>query len=265
MMETKACFVEYKTERGMAVLELNNPPANAYHHELMRELDEAILKARLDDNVHVLVLTGKGDKCFCAGADISLLQSKSSSFRYHFALHANETFMRLENTPKLVIAAINGHCLGGGLEMALACDLRIAKKGGGKIGLPEIALGVLPGTGGTQRLPRLIGRSKALELMIKGESLTMEEAHSIGIVNHLVEGENFREKVLEYASQFLPPAKAAKAAGLIKRAVVSGSDGSLGEGLALERELLQQLFDSQDAKEGLSSYLEKRKPNFSGR
>jgi enoyl-CoA hydratase/carnithine racemase len=265
MMETKTCFVEYKAENGIATLELNNPPANAYHHELMKELDEAILKARMDETVHVLVLTGKGDKCFCAGADITLLQGKSSSYRCNFALHANETLMRLENTPKLVIAAINGHCLGGGLEMALSCDLRIAKKGGGKIGLPEIALGVLPGTGGTQRLPRLIGKSKALELMIKGDSLNMEEAHSLGIVNHLFEAEQFSQQVLDYAKQFLPPAKASKSVGLIKRAVVSGLDGSLGEGLALERELLQQLFDSQDAKEGLSSYLEKRKPNFSGR
>lgn len=265
MLEAKTSLVDYRVENGIAFLELNHPPANAYNHDVIRDLDEAILKARFDESVHVLVVTGKGEKFFCAGADISVLQGKSPQYRYHFALHANETFLRLENTPKLVIAAINGHCLGGGLELALASDLRIAKKGGGKIGLPEINLGVLPGTGGTQRLPRLVGRAKALEWMARGESLNLEDALSHGLVNHLFEAEKFMDQVVEYARQFLPPSKASKAVGLIKRAVAGGADLSLVDGLALERELLQQLFESQDAKEGLTAYLEKRKPSFKGK
>ncbi len=265
MIESRTQLIDYKVDNGIALFELNNPPANVYNHEVIRELDEAILKARFDESVHLFIITGKGDKFFCAGADINVLQGKSSAYRYHFALHANETFMRLESTPKLVIAAINGHCLGGGLELAMACDIRIVKKGGGKIGLPEVNLGVLPGTGGTQRLPRIIGRAKALELMAKGESQNLEEALSLGLVNHVFESENFMAKVLEYAKQFLPPNKASKAVGLIKRAVVGGLDGPFPEGLALERELLQQLFESQDAKEGLTAYTEKRKANFKGK
>lgn len=265
MLEAKNQLLEYKTENGIAFLELNNPPANTYNHEVARQLDEAILKARFDENVHLIMVTGKSEKFFCAGADINVLHGKSLAFRYNFALHANETFSRLESTPKLVIAAINGHCLGGGLELALACDIRLVKKGGGKIGLPEINLGLLPGTGGTQRLTRLLGKAKALELMIKGDGLNLEDAVPLGLAHHAFDADGFMEKVLAYAKQFLPPFKASKAIGLIKRAVASGMESSLSEGLALERELLQQLFESQDAKEGLSAYLEKRKPDFKGR
>lgn len=265
MIEAKTELVNYRAENGLGIIELNNPPANVYHQGVISQLDEAILKARFDESVHVILITGKGEKFFCAGADITVLQGKSSAYRYNFALHANETFLRLENTPKLVIAAINGHCLGGGLELAMSCDLRVAKKGGGKIGLPEINLGVLPGTGGTQRLPRLIGKAKALELMAKGDSLNLEDALPLGLVNQVFDPENFMEKALEYAKQFLPPTRASKGIGLIKRAVTGGLDGSLYEGLALERELLQQLFESQDAAEGLTAYVEKRKPSFKGK
>lgn len=258
-------LIDYSVDVGIARIELNNPPANVYNHELIGQLDDAILKARFDENVHLILVTGKGEKFFCAGADINVLQGKTSNYRYHFALHANETFLRLENTPKLAIAAVNGHCLGGGLELAMACDLRVAKRGGGKIGLPEINLGVLPGTGGTQRLPRIIGKAKALELMVKGDGMNLEDALPLGLVNQVFDAENFSAKVLEYAKQFLPPNKASKAVGLIKRAVTTGVEGSLADGLALERELLQQLFESQDAKEGLTAYLEKRKPQFKGK
>src|ERR1700736_937112 len=130
---------------------------------MMRQLDEAILQARFDDNVHVLVIRGSGEKFFCAGADINMLNTVTPGFKYYFCLHANETLLRLEQTPKLVIAALNGHTVGGGLEIALACDIRIAKKEGGKIGLPEGNLGALPGTGGAQRFARVIGGAKALE------------------------------------------------------------------------------------------------------
>src|SRR3954447_3706642 len=150
-------LVEYRVEDGLAILELNNAPANTYSYEMFRAMDEAILRARMDDEAHVIVIRGKGDKFFSAGADIAMLQRVTPRFKYFFCLHANETLNRLEQTPKLVIAALNGHCVGGGLEVALAADLRYVRRGAGKIGLPEVNLGVLPGTGGTQRLARAVG------------------------------------------------------------------------------------------------------------
>src|SRR5678810_474544 len=175
-------LIHYQTDKGVAVLTMTDPPANAYTHEMMKELDSAILEARFDADVHVLVITGHGEKFFCAGANINMLKEADESFKYYFCLHANETLSRLEQTPKLVIAAMNGHTVGGGLEIALACDLRVARKGGGKIGLPEVALGVLPGTGGTQRLARLVGKARAIELMIHGRLMTMDEAAAAGLV-----------------------------------------------------------------------------------
>src|SRR5918995_1316116 len=150
---------------GVSTIELNDPPENTYSYEMMLEIDSAVLAARIDPGVHVIVIRGAGDKFFCAGANIGMLKDADPDFKYYFCLHANETLSRFEQTPKLVIAAINGHCVGGGFEIAMAADLRVARRGAGKMGLPEVSLGVLPGTGGTQRLTRLVGKSKALELM----------------------------------------------------------------------------------------------------
>ena len=257
-------LVSMRIDQGIAVLELCAPPANTYSYEMMQELDAAILRARLDEAVHVLVLRGAGDRFFCAGADIKMLTSVTPQFKYFFCLHANETLNRLEQTPKLVIAALNGHAVGGGLEIAMAADLRIARKGGGTIGLPEVALGVLPGTGGTQRLARLVGRAKGIELLVTGRTFSFEEAAAIGLVTHVFETENWWEKVLDYARQFCPPDKASMAVGRIKRSVVTGSEMSFSDALALERELQQQLFESEDAQEGLRAYTEKRTPRFKG-
>jgi enoyl-CoA hydratase len=256
--------VKYSVENGIAQLVLSDPPANTYSYEMMLELDRRILDARMDDNVHVILITGEGEKFFCAGADINMLDKASPSFKYFFCLHANETMLRLEQTPKLVIAALNGHTVGGGLEVALAADLRVAKKDGGKIGLPEVALGVLPGTGGTQRLSRLVGRSRAIELMVQGKTFSMDEAKTLGLVNEVFPKETFTKDVLAYAAEFVPPKRASRAVGMIKRSVVSGIEMSLADGLALERELQQQLFRSNDAKEGISAYVEKRQAKFSG-
>lgn len=258
-------LVEYRTEGGIAFLSLNDPPANTYTHEMMLQFDEAILKARFDDLVHVLIVTGKGDKFFSAGANIKWLNTVSPEYKYYFCLHANETLNRLEQTPKLVIAALNGHCVGGGLEIAMAADIRIARKEAGKIGLPEVSLGVLPGTGGTQRLARLIGKSKAIELMVLGRTFDFEEALELGIVDHLFESEDFAGRIMEYARQFVPPHKASKAVGNIKRAVQTGMEVSFQDALALERELQQRLFESSDASEGLKAYQEKRSPKFQGK
>ncbi len=261
-------LVNYMTEKGVAVLTLNDPPANAYSYEMLKELDQYILEARFDNDVHVLVITGHGEKFFSAGANINMLREADATFKYYFCLHANETISRLEHTPKLVIAAINGHCVGGGLEIALAADMRIARAGEHSLGLPEVALGVLPGTGGTQRLSRLLGKSRAIELMVEGAKMSVARAAELGIVNKVWSAESndeFLRKVVDYAHGFCPPNGAAMAVGRIKRAVQSGMEMSQEQGLAFERELQAELFASSDAKEGLNAYVAKKKPSFRGR
>ncbi|MBI4545672.1 MAG: enoyl-CoA hydratase/isomerase family protein [Gemmatimonadetes bacterium] len=261
-------LVHYAARDGVALITLDDPPANTYTYDMMRQLDEAILAARMADAVYVLVLTGAGEKFFSAGANINMLADVTAGFKYCFCLHANETLNRLEQTPKLVISALNGHTVGGGLEIALAADLRIARRGAGKIGLPEVSLGVLPGTGGTQRLSRLVGKSRAIELMATGRTFDFDEAKSLGIVNDVWDAESrdaFLERVLNYAGEFTPPNRASKAVGHIKRAVQTGWELPIAEGLAVERELQQLLFQSEDAREGLTAYTDKRKPQFRGK
>src|SRR5262249_25980218 len=260
-------LVNVSKNEGVMVLELTNPPANTYSYEMMKQLDAYVLDARFDANVHVIVVTGSGDKFFCAGADIAMLEKADPYFKYNFCLHANETLCRLEQTPKLVIAAINGHCVGGGLEIALACDLRIARANAGKVGLPEVTLGVLPGTGGTQRLGRALGRAKAIELMAEAATFDVAEAKTLGLVNAVIEvsAADLRSRALEYGRRSVPPAKASRAVGFIKRAVTTGVEIGLEQGLALERELQQRLFEGQDAKEGLAAYNARRTPQFSGK
>jgi enoyl-CoA hydratase len=258
-------LVNYRVEGGLAWIEMNDPPANTYTYEMMQQFDSAILSARMDESVHVLVLRGAGEKFFSAGANIKMLASVTPEFKYYFCLHANETLLRLEHTPKLVLAALNGHTVGGGLEIALAADIRLARRDAGKIGLPEVALGVLPGTGGTQRLSRLVGKSRAIELMATGRTFSFEEAEEIGLVNQVFDRDNFFEEVTAYAQQFVPPGKAARAVGRIKRSVCSGLEMPLAEGLALERELQFDLFKSEDAHEGLKAYVDKRTPKFKAR
>src|SRR5216110_864409 len=193
-------LINYRTDEGVGVIEMNDPPANTYTYEMNRQLDDAILKARMDNNVYVILLTGAGDKFFSAGANIKMLASVDPTFKYYFCLHANEMLLRLEHTPKLVIAALNGHAVGGGLEIAMAADIRIARKDAGKTGLPEINLGVLAGTGGTQRLARMIGKSAAIQMMVTGENISFERAKELGIVNTILDGSagDFRRDVLDW-------------------------------------------------------------------
>jgi enoyl-CoA hydratase len=261
-------LVHYEVRDGVAILTLDDPPANTYTYEMMQDLDRCILRARMDDGAYVIVLVGAGEKFFCAGANISMLNSVTPQFKYYFCLHANETLNRLEQTPKLVLAALNGHTVGGGLEIAMAADLRIARRGAGKIGLPEVNLGVLPGTGGTQRLCRVVGKSAAIELMITGRTFEFDEAKQLGLVNEIFDApgrDAFVEQVLGYARRFTPPHAAAKAIGNIKRSVQTGAELPFQDALAVERELQQLLFQSEDAREGLAAYVEKRKPQFRAR
>jgi enoyl-CoA hydratase/carnithine racemase len=263
--ESTKQLIRYQNDAGVAVITMDDPPANTYTYEMNRQLDDAILRARMESDAYVIVLTGAGDKFFSAGANIRMLSSVDPTFKYYFCLHANETLLRLEQTPKLVIAALNGHTVGGGLEIAMAADIRIARKDAGKIGLPEVNLGVLPGTGGTQRLSRLVGKSKAIELMVTGNTYSFEEAKELGIINDIYERDNFMENIMDYARQFCPPNKAAKAVGRIKRAVQTGWEIPLEAALALERENQQLLFQSEDAKEGLAAYVEKRPATFTAK
>jgi enoyl-CoA hydratase len=258
-------MIEYRVDNGVAVMEINRPPVNSYTTELLKELDAAVLDARFDDNVHAIVITGKPEKFFSAGADINMLSSRSLAFKNNFALHGHEVLMRFENTPKIIIAAINGHAIGGGLEIAMACDIRIARKEGGRVGLAEINLGVMPGMGGTQRLPRLIGKSRAMELCTTGRQIAFEEAKDIGLIHEIYERENFIDQVLDYARQFIVPNKSSLAVGKVKRAVHTGLELSLPDGLAFERELLAQTFGSEDGQEGVKAYLEKRTAQFKGK
>jgi enoyl-CoA hydratase len=262
--------IGYTVEHGVAEIELRDPPANTYSYEMMREIDAAVLDARMDRGVHVIVIRGSGEKFFCAGANIAVLAEADPEWKYYFCLHANETLNRLEQTPKLVIAALNGHCVGGGLEVAMAADIRIARKDAGRIGLPEVKLGVLPGTGGTQRVTRLLGKARAIELMVTGRLMSFDDARALGLVNEVwgdaeLNGRPFRDAVLDYARQFTPPHAASRSVGYIKRAVHSGFEAGFHEALALERELQQRLFESADASEGLRASLEKRAPKFEGR
>src|SRR5881397_1872530 len=213
MLMIERSLVEYRIESCVAILTLNDPPANTYSYEMMQQLDARILEARMDESVQVIVITGSGEKFFCAGAHIQMLSSVTPEFKYYFCLHANETLSRLEQTPKLVIAAVNGHCVGGGLEVAMAADIRIARRGAGKMGLPEVSLGVLPGTGGTQRLARIVGKSKAIGLMATGQLFDFEKGLQLDLINQVFDadtGAEFMNQVTDYARQFSTPNKASR-------------------------------------------------------
>lgn len=258
-------YMSLEKKGRVAIAWLNKPKANTYDADLMRDLSAVVDDVRFDDDVDVCVLASKLDGMWSAGADINLLASSTPDYKAMFCLDCQETLNKLESTPKLFVAAIDGHCVGGGLEIALAADLRFASDGPWKIGLPEVTLGVLPGTGGTQRLPRLIGKSRAIDLMTTGRTLGPKEALEWGIVNRVFPRDAFWKETLAFAQGLTYPVHAARAVGLIKRSVVEGIEIPLYQGLALERELQNRLFAMADAKEGFRAFLEKRKPVFQGK
>ena len=256
-------YIRTRIDDHVGYIEIGKPKANTYDLAMMQELDQAVEEFRFDENARVIVLTSSLPGFFSAGADIEMLRGSQPDFKAMFCLHCQETLDKFASTPKIVMAAINGHCVGGGLEIALATDLRMMAKDSGRIGLPEVTLGVLPGTGGTQRLPRLIGSSRALDMMITGKLLSPDEALAIGLVNYVFPKETFAQDVQAYASALARGP--ARAVSLIKRSVLEGVEMPLTAGLALERELQNRLFITEDAKEGLSAFVEKRKPTFKGR
>ena len=242
---------------------LDRPPANSYDRAFLDELDAAIEDARRDDAVKAILVRSANERFFSAGADINVFAKGDLDVENEFVVCANEAMGKLEAVPKVVVAAINGHCLGGGLEIALCCDFRIAAEGAYRIGLPEVTLGLLPGTGGTQRLPRLIGRQKALDLMLRGRTLTPQDALAAGVVDEVVPAGMLLDKALERTRAYATGPT--YAIGQIKLAAVQGYGMRLDEGLKLEREALIRLFGSEDAREGVTAFVEKRKPNYKGK
>ncbi len=255
--------ISVSREGGVGVLTMDNPPANAYTKDMLGDLAGAIGELRNDDAVRCVVVKSASPKFFCAGADISVIDGATPAAFADFLTVAHETMAMIEQTPKIFIAAIAGHAIGGGLELALACDLRFAADGKYGIGLGEVNLGLSPAMGGTQRLPRLIPRGEALHLMITGEIVAPEKAHALGIVERLVPAEDFDDEVMAYAAKLATGPSLAQ--GTIKLSVNQGLEASLAQGLAIERANQNVLFGSADAGEGVRAFLEKRKPEFTGK
>jgi enoyl-CoA hydratase/carnithine racemase len=250
-------------EGGVGIITMSNPPANAYTKATLLELQRVIDEARNDAAVRCVVFKSASEKFFSAGADISTLKGATAAGLADFLTMAHETVEMIERTPKIFIAAIAGHCIGGGLELALGCDLRFAAQGKYGIGLGEVNLGLSPGMGGTQRLPRLIAPGQALHIMISGEMIGPERAAELGIVERLFPAESFWADVMAYASKLAQGPSLAH--GMIKLSVRQGLGGTLAEGLAYERANQTLLFLSQDSQEGIKAFLEKRKPSFQGK
>lgn len=254
--------VQFSKKDQVAFISLNRPSANAYEIAFMQQLNSSIDKANQDQDVNVVILKSNSKKFFSAGADINVFGANDTESNKEMVRWARKAASKMEESQKIFIAAINGHALGGGLELAMACDLRLAAEGRYWIGLPEVKLGLMPGNGGTQRLIRLIGANKALELMLTGESFTPEQALQFGLVNHLFPAQTFQDQAESFAQTLAAGPVLAMAA--IKRSVYEGSSLNLADGLALEEKLVDPLYDSKDAAEGYAAYLEKRPARFLG-
>jgi enoyl-CoA hydratase/carnithine racemase len=255
--------VRLEKQGGVGLLVLDRPPANSYDYAFLRSFAGAVDEARGDADIHAVVVTSASDKFFSAGADVSAFASGTTRSRVMTAIMAHEAFRKMENTPFLFIAAISGHCLGGGFELALACDLRFAAEGSYQIGLPEANLGLFPGSGGTQRLPRLVGLSKGMDLILNGKTMPPAEAHEMGLVDRLFpDAAACRQGAIDYATKIA--AGPSVALGHAKLAVTQGFGAPLDLGLAIEREAISRVFVSRDADEGIKAFGEKRKPDFKG-
>ncbi len=249
-------------ENGIAEIHLHVNKTNSYNLEFYQELNAAIDDIRFDSEIKVVVLMSDVPKFFSAGADINFLKAAEPRFKTQFCLFCNETLDKMARSPQIYIACLEGHTVGGGLEMALGCDLRFMGDQAGKIGLPEITLGVLAGTGGTQRLARLVGHSRALDMNITGDTLSPQEALEIGLVNKVFAQEETRAQTLEYARKIAD--SATYAASNIKLSIMNGKEMPLNVAIRYEGELQNLLFRSEDAKEGLTAFLEKRPANWKG-
>lgn len=254
--------ITLEKDGALALIKINRPPANSYDRTFMEELHQALEGIRTDGSLRAALLTSEVPRFFSAGADVKFFQQSRPEDRITFVERCHEILGRIERLSVPVIAVISGHCLGGGLEIALACDLRFAAEGEYRLGLPEVTLGLLPGNGGTQRLPRLIGTGRALDLMLTGETLTPQQAFEARLVERLYPAGELVAHAREYALQLVD--RAPLAVGQIKLATRLGNKAGLEEGLRIEREAVARLFQSKDAAEGIAAFLEKRKPVFAG-
>lgn len=253
--------VQLAKEEGIAVITINRPEAlNAINSQVLKELDIVLEYMKVDPEVGVVIITGEGTKAFVAGADISLMQSMSVDEAYSFAKFGQDVFAKIETLPQIVIAAVNGFALGGGCELAMACDIRVASENA-RFGQPEVNLGITPGFGGTQRLARLVGKGKAIELITTAINLTAVEAERLGLVNTVVVGD-----VLEAAKVMARKilTKGTFAVSYAKKAVHYGLQTDINTGSAYEASLFGLCFGNPEQKEGMTAFLEKRKPDFKG-
>ncbi|MEJ5167501.1 MAG: enoyl-CoA hydratase-related protein [Thermoanaerobaculia bacterium] len=245
------------------LLKISRPEAlNALNREVLNSLEEELEKAENDREIGGIIITGEGEKAFVAGADIKEFSSYGPVEAYRMAKRGQEIFSKIENFPKPVIAAVNGFALGGGCELALSCHIRIASKGA-KFGQPEVNLGIIPGYGGTQRLPRIVGLGRALEIILSGKMIDAEEAFRIGLVNKVVEKDTLIEEAKSILNGIIE--KAPLAVELALKSVISGMEMSKEDGLKLEASNFSILFSTEDMKEGVKAFIEKRKPDFKGK
>jgi enoyl-CoA hydratase/carnithine racemase len=254
--------VSFVVEEPIGFITLDKPPANSYDRDFMAELSDAVDAAAGDPAVKVAIVRSASKRFFCAGADIKAFLANDTAANMAMIELGHEVLARIATIPKVFIAQIEGHALGGGLEISLACDLRFGARGSYRLGVPEVTLGLLPGNGGTQRLSRLIGVSRALDLMVTGRQVSPGEAHALGILNRLFAAEETAQRTQEFAAQLAAGATAA--IGEIKLATYEGVDAPLDGGLARERAGIARLFETADAREGLGAFAERRKPEFSG-
>ncbi|MBO0686481.1 MAG: enoyl-CoA hydratase/isomerase family protein [Candidatus Dormibacteraeota bacterium] len=255
--------IELRREGSVGVILLNRPPANSYDYDFLRELGSAIDELRVDEEARAAVLASASDRFFSGGADLGAFAAGSQRRRAMTALLGNEVFRKLEATPMVFVAALAGHALGGGLELAMACDLRFAARGDYKLGLTETNLGLFPGTGGTQRLPRLVGLSRGIDLIASGSTFGPEQALEYGLVDRLFDdAASCLEEAKAYAARLAEGP--AEAIGRAKVAAQMGYGAPLDLGLAIEREAIAHIFRTGDAEEGITAFLEKRKPTYRG-
>jgi enoyl-CoA hydratase/carnithine racemase len=256
-------FVRYTIEDRVATLVIDHPPVNAFNKQTVTELDGAIDELLANADVKVIIITGGGQMAFVAGADIgeinALVKAQDTAGSQAFIEQGQRVFTKIENAHKPVIAAINGFCLGGGLELAMSCHIRICGDRA-RLGQPEINLGIIPGWGGTQRLPRLISKGKAIEIILTGDQITAQEAKALGLVNLVVPGDAVLRQAKGLASKLAAKSAVAMAAAL--KAVNNGQGLPVVEGLAKERDQFVNLSGSEDTLEGVSAFLEKRAPQF---
>lgn len=256
-------FITMKKEARVLLISFNRPPTNPLSSAFGQELLRAFSEAELAEDVNVVVVTSALEKAFIAGADIKEMAAMDATEAENFSKLLQDANNKLSGMKKVVIAAINGHALGGGCELAMACDFRFMAAGKALIGLPEASLGIVPGAGGTQRLPRLVGLTKALDILLCGKTMVPEEALRIGLIDRVIEAENFMEEVMKFATKLA--AGAGKALGFIKAAVYEGMDLPMAQALAVERKYGLANLETHDAKEGLTAFAEKRKPEFLSR